>query len=81
MEDFDEQKRYEEFAARLREAHRRVRALPGDEAAKEALGRRLIAIANLAKRDVPRAARRLERLLTDVETRERLSRGVSGSEN
>ncbi len=80
VEDLDEHRQYEEFAARLREAHSRVRGLPGD-VAKEALARRLIAIADLAKRNVPRAARRLERLLTELETREMLSRGVSGDEN
>ncbi|WP_113698656.1 hypothetical protein [Nonomuraea lactucae] len=46
------------LARRLREAHRRVVALPAPE--KERFARRYLAICELAKRDPERAAARLE---------------------
>jgi hypothetical protein len=49
------------LARRLREAHRRVRLLPAAE--KDRLGRRYLAICDLAKRDPERAAERLEAFL------------------
>ncbi|GAA3108255.1 hypothetical protein AB0K12_18545 [Nonomuraea sp. NPDC049419] len=47
----------DELARRLREAHRRVRMLPADR--RERLGRRYLAICDLAKHDRERAALRL----------------------
>ncbi|HLU71498.1 MAG TPA: hypothetical protein VKZ82_04925 [Nonomuraea sp.] len=54
------------LARRLREAHRRVRMLPAPE--RERLGRRYLAICDLAKRDPGRAAARLESLMALLDT-------------
>jgi len=51
----------DELARRLREAHRRVRALPAAD--RERHIRRYLAICDLAKRDPERAGARLEALL------------------
>ncbi|MCA2222886.1 hypothetical protein [Nonomuraea aurantiaca] len=56
----------DELARRLREAHRRVRMLPGAE--KERLGRRYVAICDLAKRDPERAAARLDAFLAALDS-------------
>lgn len=56
-----------DLAARLLEAHRRVRSLdvPGDEKARAT--RRLLAITDASKHDVGRAAKRLEVFLGDLD--------------
>ncbi|MEU7830911.1 MULTISPECIES: hypothetical protein [unclassified Nonomuraea] len=56
----------DELARRLREAHRRVRMLPAAE--KERLGRRYVAICDLAKRDPERAATRLDAFLATLDS-------------
>ncbi|MEQ4719132.1 MULTISPECIES: hypothetical protein [unclassified Nonomuraea] len=56
----------DELARRLREAHRRVRMLPATEKAR--LGRRYLAICDLAKRDPERAAARLDAFLAALDT-------------
>ncbi|MFG3440161.1 hypothetical protein ACGF0J_23165 [Nonomuraea sp. NPDC047897] len=55
----------DELARRLREAHRRVRALPSADKARYA--RRYLAICDLAKRDPDRATARLEALLAELD--------------
>ncbi|GGO65113.1 hypothetical protein [Nonomuraea cavernae] len=55
----------DELARRLREAHRRVRLLPAAE--KERMGRRYLAICDLAKRDRERAATRLDAFLAALD--------------
>ena len=56
-----------ELAERLRDAHSRVGRLdlPDDEKAR--LSRRLIALSDVAKTDLHRAAARLDRLMADLE--------------
>ncbi|MFG1945098.1 hypothetical protein [Nonomuraea sp. NPDC048826] len=56
----------DELARRLREAHRRVRMLPAAD--RERMGRRYLAICDLAKRDPARAAARLENLMALLDT-------------
>jgi hypothetical protein len=58
---------YDLVAARLKEAHRTVRDLQVPDDVRRALSRRLLAITAAAKQDLPGAARRLERLMEDVE--------------
>jgi hypothetical protein len=58
---------YDLVAARLKDAHRTVRALDVPEHERQALTRRLLVITAAAKQDLPGAARRLERLMEDVE--------------
>lgn len=60
-DDFED----DELARRLREAHRRVRALPSADKARYA--RRYLAICDLAKRDPERAAARLEAFLAGLD--------------
>jgi outer membrane murein-binding lipoprotein Lpp len=55
------------LAARLREAHRRVRTLDGPEDQKARVSRRLIALTDAAKRDAARASARLDLLLADLD--------------
>lgn len=59
---------YDLVAARLKDAHRTVRALQVPEEVRRTLMRRLLAITAAAKHDLPGAARRLERLMEDVES-------------
>lgn len=58
---------YDLVAARLKEAHRRVRALPVSDEERRAVFRRLLVITAAAKQDLSGAARRLERLMEDVD--------------
>lgn len=58
---------YASVAARLKQAHARVRALAVDEEVRIALSRRALAITAAAKRDLAGAARRLDRLLEDLD--------------
>ncbi|MEU4409544.1 hypothetical protein AB0F88_33955 [Streptosporangium sp. NPDC023963] len=56
-----------ELAWRLREAHRRVRSLPVPDEEKKRLARRLLAICDLAKRDLEHAAGRLDLFLLSID--------------
>ncbi|MEO3977261.1 hypothetical protein [Streptomyces sp. CAU 1734] len=58
---------YETVAARLKEAHATVRALQVPESARKALIRKLLVITAAAKHDLPDAARRLDRLMKDLD--------------
>lgn len=58
---------YDLVAARLKDAHRAVRDLQVPDEVRRALARRLLAITAAAKQDLPGAARRLDRLMEDVE--------------
>ena len=55
------------LAARLREAHRRVRTLDAPDEQKARVTRRLIALTDASKRDVGRASARLDLLLADLD--------------
>jgi hypothetical protein len=52
-----------ELARRLREAHRRVRSCAVPEEVRTRLIRRLLAISDAAKRDIPSASVRLDAFL------------------
>ncbi|WP_326596356.1 hypothetical protein [Streptomyces sp. NBC_01803] len=58
---------YDRVAARLKDAHRTVRALQVPEDVRQALTRKLLIITAAAKQDLPGAARRLDRLMEDVD--------------
>ncbi|MFE0424918.1 hypothetical protein [Streptomyces sp. NPDC058953] len=60
---------YEVVAARLKEAHAVVRALQVPEGTRVALSRKLLVITAAAKHDLPDAARRLDRLMRDIDER------------
>ena len=62
---------YDLVAARLKDAHRMVRGLHVSEEVRRTLVRRLLVITAATNEDLPGAARRLERLMQDVETAER----------
>ncbi|MGK5627043.1 hypothetical protein [Streptomyces sp. URMC 123] len=54
-------------ADRLKEAHAKVRALQVPEGVRMALSRKLLIITAAAKHDLADAARRLERLMRDLD--------------
>ncbi|MQA84231.1 MAG: hypothetical protein GEV03_06310 [Streptosporangiales bacterium] len=56
-----------QVSQRLREAHRQVAALPVADEMRARAMRRLLAVTNAAKRDLPTAARRLDALLADLD--------------
>jgi hypothetical protein len=58
---------YDHVAARLKEAHRTVRALHIPESERVALARKLLAVTAASKHDLCAAARRLEQLMEDVD--------------
>ncbi|ORT56257.1 hypothetical protein [Streptomyces sp. CB03238] len=58
---------YQAVAARLKEAHTRVRELQVPEGVRMTLSRKLLAITAVAKHDLAGAARRLDRLMKDVD--------------
>ncbi|MFI9582497.1 hypothetical protein ACIHCQ_11765 [Streptomyces sp. NPDC052236] len=58
---------YGSVAAKLKEAHARVRALQVPEGVKMALSRKLLIVTAAAKHDLPDAARRLDRLMKDLD--------------
>ncbi|WP_419998197.1 hypothetical protein [Streptomyces boninensis] len=60
---------YETVAARLKEAHSRVRTLDAPESERTALTRQLLVITAAAKHDLAAAARRLDRLMAELEAR------------
>ncbi|KUJ64608.1 hypothetical protein ACZ90_58845 [Streptomyces albus subsp. albus] len=58
---------YEVVAARLKDAHTRVRTLQVPEGVRMALSRKLLVITAAAKHDLADAARRLDRLMGDLD--------------
>ncbi|MCM2393004.1 hypothetical protein [Streptomyces albipurpureus] len=60
-------KLYGELAAQLKEAHTRVRELQVPEGVRKALSRKLLVVTAAAKHDLPDAARRLDRLMKDLD--------------
>ncbi|MGI5480423.1 hypothetical protein [Streptomyces lavendofoliae] len=58
---------YQAVAARLKEAHTRVRALQVPEGVRMTLSRKLLAVTAVAKHDLEGAARRLDRLMKDLD--------------
>ncbi|MGX1886180.1 SCO5555 family protein [Streptomyces sp. NPDC055287] len=58
---------YEAVAGRLKEAHTRVRTLQVPEGVRMALTRKLLVITAAAKHDLADAARRLDRLMKDLD--------------
>lgn len=58
---------YAVVAERLKQAHARVRALNVSDETRRVLVRRLLAVTESAKRDLPAAARRLGRIVADLE--------------
>ncbi|MFE9255881.1 hypothetical protein [Streptomyces sp. NPDC006879] len=58
---------YELVADRLKEAHARVRSLQVPEAVRMALSRKLLVVTSAAKHDLADAARRLDRLMKDLD--------------
>ncbi|GAA3744772.1 hypothetical protein [Streptomyces tremellae] len=58
---------YESVAGQLKEAHACVRELQVAEGVRMALTRKLLVITAAAKHDLPDAARRLDRLLADLD--------------
>ena len=58
---------YDRLAARLKEAHTRVRTLQVPEGVRVALQRKLLVITAAAKHDLADAERRVERLMADID--------------
>ncbi|MER5868101.1 hypothetical protein [Streptomyces sp. NPDC002044] len=58
---------YELVADRLKEAHTRVRSLQVPEGVRMALSRKLLVATASAKHDLADAARRLDRLMKDLD--------------
>jgi hypothetical protein len=58
---------YDRLAARLKEAHTRVRALQVPEGVRVALTRKLLVVTAASTRDPAGAERRLARLMTDID--------------
>ncbi|MDX2564095.1 hypothetical protein ACIOMM_30100 [Streptomyces sp. NPDC087908] len=58
---------YESVAARLKEAHTRVRSLQVPEGVRMALSRKLLVVTAAAKHDLKDAAARLDRLMKDLD--------------
>jgi hypothetical protein len=58
---------YAAVAARLKQAHTVVRELQVPEGVRMALSRKLLVITAAAKHDLPDAARRLDRLMQDLD--------------
>ncbi|MEW2633247.1 hypothetical protein AB0903_16705 [Streptomyces sp. NPDC048389] len=56
-----------EVAARLKEAHAKVRELHVPEGVRMALSRKLLVVTAATKHDLPDAARRLDRLMKDLD--------------
>ncbi|WP_046495911.1 SCO5555 family protein [Streptomyces odonnellii] len=67
MERDSQLKLYGLVAEQLKEAHTRVRTLQVPESVRMALSRKLLVITAAAKHDLPDAARRLERLVKDLD--------------
>ncbi|MCY0919537.1 MULTISPECIES: hypothetical protein [unclassified Streptomyces] len=58
---------YELVADRLKEAHTRVRTLQVPEGVRMALSRKLLVVTAASKHDLADAARRLDRLMKDLD--------------
>ncbi|UQX03175.1 hypothetical protein [Streptomyces sp. RerS4] len=58
---------YELVADRLKEAHARVRSLQVPEGVRMTLSRKLLVVTATAKHDLADAARRLDRLMKDLD--------------
>jgi hypothetical protein len=58
---------YDRLAARLKEAHTKVRTLQVSEGVRVALQRKLLVITAAAKHDLADAERRVERLMADID--------------
>ncbi|MFD4244799.1 hypothetical protein ACTVZO_28970 [Streptomyces sp. IBSNAI002] len=58
---------YDRVADRLKEAHTRVRSLQVPEGVRMALSRKLLVVTAAAKHDLADAARRLDRLMKDLD--------------
>ncbi|MGI5348589.1 hypothetical protein ACQEU8_10390 [Streptomyces sp. CA-250714] len=58
---------YDRLAARLKEAHSRVRSPQIPQSARVPLARKLLVITAASKHDLADAERRLERLMADVD--------------
>ncbi|MFD9573616.1 hypothetical protein ACFWBI_27710 [Streptomyces sp. NPDC059982] len=58
---------YELVADRLKEAHTRVRTLQVPEGVRMALSRKLLVVTAASKHDLVDAARRLDRLMKDLD--------------
>lgn len=58
---------YDRLAARLKEAHSRVRSPQIPQSERVALTRKLLVITAASKHDLATAERRLERLMADVD--------------
>ncbi|MEU5809590.1 MULTISPECIES: SCO5555 family protein [unclassified Streptomyces] len=58
---------YRQVADRLKEAHTRVRTLQVPEGVRMALSRKLLVVTAAAKHDLADAARRLDRLMKDLD--------------
>ncbi|MEU6219128.1 hypothetical protein ABZ845_16640 [Streptomyces sp. NPDC047022] len=67
MDDDGQLELYTAVAARLKEAHARVRTLQVPEGVRMALTRKLLVITAAAKHDPAEAARRLERFTSDLD--------------
>lgn len=67
MERDSQLKLYGQVADRLKEAHSQVRALQVPEGVRMALNRKLLVVTAAAKHDLPDAARRLDRLMKDLD--------------
>ncbi|MFC1414588.1 hypothetical protein ACEZCY_35500 [Streptacidiphilus sp. N1-12] len=59
---------YALVAARLKEAHARVRALDVSDGTRASLVRSLLLVTEAAKRDLPEAARRLGRFVDELDS-------------
>jgi hypothetical protein len=58
---------YDRVAARLKDAHAQVRTLQVPESVRVALTRKLLVITAATKHDLADAARRLDRLMADID--------------
>jgi len=67
MERDGQLKLYQLVAEQLKEAHIRVRTLQVPEGVRMALSRKLLVITAATKHDLPDAARRLDRLMKDLD--------------
>lgn len=67
MERDSQLKLYGQVADQLKEAHAKVRALQVPESVRMALSRKLLVVTAAAKHDLPDAARRLDRLMKDLD--------------
>jgi hypothetical protein len=67
VENPDESRLSADVAASLREVSARIRRLDVDDETRAEVARRLLAVTNTAKRDLTVAARRLERLVADLD--------------